>query len=71
MDRDRFAALHASAVTETTDDRAALLRLSARCWPGRDDRTVPVGRNWVRLWGPRTMTAAPHRCVTERCGFCN
>jgi hypothetical protein len=71
MDGHRFAALMNAAITPGTADRAALTRLTATCWPGRDDRTVPVGRNWVKLWGPRPMTAAPHRCVAERCGFCN
>ena len=73
MDGPRLAALLDAAITPTTDDRAALLRLSAACWPGRDDRTVPVGRSWVRSWGPRPMTAAPHACPSAAgpCGFCN
>lgn len=45
-------ALIAGAITERTVDRSALLRLSAASWPGRDDRTVPVGRDWIRAWGP-------------------
>ena len=52
---DDIAALVAAAVTEHTDDRSALLRLSAASWPGRDDRTVPVGREWIRAWGPRPI----------------
>ena len=54
-----IAALVAAAVTSATKDRGALLRLSAASWPGRDDRTVPVGREWVRAWGPRPLPLAP------------
>ena len=49
----------AAAVTERSADRSALLRLTAGCWPGRDDRTVPVGRNWIRVWGPRPLHVPP------------
>lgn len=56
MDADGdIAALVAGAVTERTRDRSALLRLSAASWPGRDDRTVPVGREWVKAWGPKPL----------------
>ena len=48
-------ALIAGAITEHTADRSALLRLSAASWPGRDDRTIPVGRDWIRAWGPRPI----------------
>lgn len=54
-----IAALIAAAVTSGTEDRGALLRLSAASWPGRDDRTVPVGREWVRAWGPQPLPLAP------------
>jgi hypothetical protein len=54
-----IAALIAAAVTHQTDDRGALLRMSAALWPGRDDRTVPVGRQWIQAWGPRPMTVEP------------
>ena len=67
-------ALIVTAVTRATTDRTALMTLSARCWPGRDDRTVPAGRHWIRAWGPRPMTAIPHSCdgaSAPRCGFCN
>jgi hypothetical protein len=50
-----IAALIAAAITKQTEDRTTLLRLSAASWPGRDDRTVPVGREWVRAWGPRPL----------------
>jgi hypothetical protein len=54
-----IAALIGAAVTEHTEDRSALLRLSAATWPGRDDRTVPVGRDWIRAWGPRPIPPVP------------
>ena len=54
-----IAALIASAVTSRTEDRGALLRLTATSWPGRDDRTVPVGREWVRAWGPQPLPLVP------------
>jgi hypothetical protein len=68
-----LATMISSAVTPVTTDRTALMTLSARCWPGRDDRTVPAGRHWIRAWGPRPMTAVPHDCGggSQRCGFCN
>jgi hypothetical protein len=68
-----FSAIFDAAVTPSTTDRTALMTLSARCWPGRDDRTVPAGRHWIRAWGPRPMTAVPHDCGPARrgCGFCN
>lgn len=52
-------ALIAGAVTGQTADRSALLRLSAASWPGRDDRTVPVGRDWIRAWGPKPIPPVP------------
>jgi hypothetical protein len=68
-----IAEIVSGAVTPATTDRTALMTLSARCWPGRDDRTVPAGRHWIRAWGPRPMTAIPHDCgsASQRCGFCN
>ncbi len=67
------AALVGAAVTPATTDRTALMTLSARCWPGRDDRTLPAGRHWIRAWGPRPMTAIPHECdgTETSCGYCN
>ena len=65
-----IAALIAAAITGQTEDRSVLLRLSAASWPGRDDRTVPVARNWIRTWGPRPMSVEPHACSTP-CASCN
>jgi len=71
-DEAAFAAIFDTALTQQTTDRTALMTLSARCWPGRDDRTVPAGRHWIRAWGPRPMTAVPHDCgTTHSCGYCN
>ena len=71
-DPSAFAAIFDAAVTQGTSDRSALMTLSARCWPGRDDRTVPAGRHWIRAWGPRPMTAVPHDCASgHSCAFCN
>jgi hypothetical protein len=69
----RLSVLVDTAVTPATADRSALLRLTAALWPGRDDRTVPVGRHWVRQWGPRPMHATPHECAAtgRPCGYCN
>jgi hypothetical protein len=61
-DQGRVAALLERVVTPETLDRTQLMALSARCWPGRDDRTLPAGRHWIRAWGPRPMTAVPHDC---------
>jgi hypothetical protein len=71
-DRGLVAALLDRAVTADTTDRSRLLALSARCWPGRDDRTLPAGRHWIRAWGPRPMTAVPHDCSRAAvCHICN
>jgi hypothetical protein len=71
-ERAKILALIDGAVTDTTTDRTMLMTLSARCWPGRDDRTVPAGRHWIRAWGPRPMQAVPHQCDDgARCGYCN
>ena len=65
-----IAALIGAAITKKTHDRSFLLRVSAACWPGRDDRTVPIARRWVESWGPQTMSLAPHAC-TGPCATCN
>ena len=68
-----IAALIGAAITPGSDDRSDLLRLSAASWPGRDDRTVPIGRRWVEEWGPLPMTIAPHDCAGSLapCARCN
>ena len=70
MDALRIAAILDAAVTPDHDDRAALARLTALCWPGGDDRTVPIGRRWVSQWGPRPMKVKSHRCAGG-CSTCN
>src|SRR5690606_25325846 len=72
-DPAHVAALVAAAVTPETDDRTTLMTLNSRCWPGGQDRTVPAGRQWIRAWGSRPMTAVPHQCgpAAPRCGYCN
>jgi len=72
-----------------TDDLTVHIRAAARsgpesgrltthiadaCWPGGPaDRTDPVARGWLRMWGPvRIVVAVPAcGCARGRCVICN
>lgn len=44
------------------------------CWPGgHADRSEPVARGWLRMWGPvKIVVALPHcGCAHGRCTICN
>ena len=67
---DVLAALLGTAVTGASADRSELVRLSGMCWPGRDDRSIPAGRQWLLSRAPRALSIAEHACGA-RCGVCN
>jgi hypothetical protein len=44
------------------------------CWPGgQADRTEPIARGWLRMWGPVKVIAAVPVCGCQygRCTICN
>jgi hypothetical protein len=48
-------------------------RLREACWPGSDDRTDALSREWLARSGPfpRTPTTYGCTCRTGRCRVCN
>ena len=48
-------------------------RLRERCWPGGDDRTDALAREWLRRRGIGIVTPAPDGCTCAggRCRVCN
>lgn len=66
---------HIRAAARPTGETARLARdLTRVCWPtGTADRTDPVARGWLRMWGPIRVVVAvpPCECHTGRCAICN
>ena len=58
-------------------DRESLIladTLARFCWPGGPaDRSEPVARGWLRMWGPVKVIAAVPACgcASGRCTICN
>ncbi len=48
-------------------------RLRERCWPGGDDRTDALAREWLRLRGPKVSAPPPDGCTcgSGHCRVCN
>ncbi len=49
-------------------------QLLRHCWPGgQADRSEPVARGWLRMWGPVKVIASVPACgcATGRCTICN
>ena len=65
---------HIRAAVRPMDETARLTRaLTASCWPsGTADRTDPVARGWLRMWGPiRVVVDVPAcQCAQGRCKLC-
>jgi hypothetical protein len=63
------------AAVRPTGETARLTReLSRHCWPGgTGDRTDPVARGWLRMWGPNRVVVevGPCECHTGHCMICN
>ncbi len=68
-------ALHIRAAARPEHESTRLARtLLGACWPGGPhDRTDPVARGWLRMWGPVKVVVTPPRCGCEhgRCTVCN
>lgn len=68
-------ALHIRAASRPSGESERLLRvLSTALWPnGSSDRTDPVARGWLRMWGPVQVIVDPPRCGCAEgcCPICN
>lgn len=64
-------ALHIRAAARPSVESERLLRvLSSALWPGGSpDRTEPIARGWLRMWGPVQVAVDPPRCGCAE-GFC-
>ncbi len=68
-------AVHIRAAARPDGESARLTRaVLDGCWPGGShDRTEPVARGWLRMWGPVKVVVSPPRCGCQsgRCTICN
>jgi hypothetical protein len=65
--------IRAAGRPDTESDRL-MYDLVAACWPsGSEDRSEPVARGWLRMWGPiRIVVDVPAcGCARGRCHICN
>jgi hypothetical protein len=48
-------------------------RLRERCWPGGDDRTDALAREWLKQRGLKAPSPTPDGCTCDsgRCRVCN
>jgi len=48
-------------------------RLRERCWPGGDDRTDALAREWLKQRGLEAPSPTPDGCTCDsgRCRVCN
>ncbi len=67
--------LHVRAAQRPRSESRRLLHdLSEMCWPsGSADRTEPLARGWLALWGPQLLIIDTPvcRCAEGRCQICN
>lgn len=77
-DESEFAGtveLHVRAASRPDDETARLTSyLVEACWPGGlGDRSEPVARGWLRMWGPTRIVVDVPRCgcAQGRCTICN
>ena len=71
---DALAVHVRAAARPGAENRRLAGYLMAACWPGGvDDRSEPVGRGWLRMWGPVTIVVDTPRCgcARGRCRICN
>ena len=68
-------ALHIRAAARPSGESERLTRvLSNALWPGGSaDRSDPIARGWLRMWGPVQVVAEPPRCgcADGHCTICN
>ncbi len=67
--------LHVRAAARPDPESLRLAqRLVGGCWPGGPaDRSEPVARGWLRMWGPVKVIASIPACgcASGRCTICN
>jgi hypothetical protein len=74
FDHTLVAGLLTSLALRTHAETVVLTaRLRETCWPGGDDRTDALAREWLRRRGPRAPQPALHGCTCAdgRCRVCN
>jgi hypothetical protein len=72
--RTAVAHIAASARRTPADNDRLAITLRGWCWPGGvADRTEPVGRGWVRRWGPSCLHTVSVGCTCAKghCTVCN
>ena len=73
-DHTLVAGLLTSLSARTSAETVVLTaRLREACWPGSDDRTDALAREWLRRRGvaARTPETVGCTCPTGRCRVCN
>jgi hypothetical protein len=74
IDHTLVAGLLTSLAARTQAETVVLTaRLRETCWPGSDDRTDVLAREWLRLRGPSltSPSLASCTCGDGRCRVCN
>jgi hypothetical protein len=74
IDHTLVAGLLTSLSARTHAETVVLTaRLRAACWPGCDDSTDALSREWLRLGGPGAdeLKTVGCTCHTGRCRVCN
>jgi hypothetical protein len=74
IDHTFVAGLLTSLSARTPAETVVLTaRLREACWPGSDDRTDALAREWLRLGGLGADVPRPVGCTchTGRCRVCN
>lgn len=78
MDDDSLThelALHIRAARRPEHEALLLAdQLLRHCWPGgQADRSEPVARGWLRMWGPVKVIANVPACTcpSGHCTICN
>jgi hypothetical protein len=72
--RVNIAAHVRAAARPDSESRRLLCDLSEMCWPGGvGDRTEPIARGWLSLWGPQLLSVETPvcRCGEHSCQICN
>jgi hypothetical protein len=74
FDHTLVAGLLSSLSVRTHAETVVLTaRLREACWPGSDDRTDALAREWLRQRGLKAPSPTPDGCTCEsgRCRVCN
>jgi hypothetical protein len=74
MQDDAISDYIRAAARPDGETRRLITYILSSCWPGgMDDRSEPVARGWLRMWGPVKLIADVPTCGCEhgRCTICN